>query len=122
MAEKQQALVMTEVKNMEIKEVDLPAVKADEVVIETAYAGICGTDNALFNGLPGSADAVPPIILGHETLELLNQWVPMFNTLKLAIELPLIQTSTVVSVTTVELVALNYVKTFQQLVLPVMVA
>ncbi len=66
MAEKQQALVMTEVKNMEIKEVDLPAVKADEVVIETAYAGICGTDNALFNGLPGSADAVPPIILGHE--------------------------------------------------------
>ncbi|KGO31740.1 alcohol dehydrogenase, partial [Oenococcus alcoholitolerans] len=28
--------------------------------------GICGTDHALYNGLPGSAAAVPPIVLGHE--------------------------------------------------------
>ena len=34
--------------------------------MNTAYAGICGTDRALYAGLPGSADAVPPIVLGHE--------------------------------------------------------
>ncbi len=36
------------------------------MLINTAYAGICGTDHALYKGLPGSADAVPPIVLGHE--------------------------------------------------------
>ncbi|USS88581.1 zinc-dependent alcohol dehydrogenase family protein [Fructilactobacillus hinvesii] len=60
------ALVMTAKQQMEIEERDIPTPKDDEVLVETAYAGICGTDNALFNGLPGSADAVPPIVLGHE--------------------------------------------------------
>lgn len=36
------------------------------MLIHTAFAGICGTDHALYAGLPGSADAVPPIVLGHE--------------------------------------------------------
>ncbi|WP_180370391.1 alcohol dehydrogenase catalytic domain-containing protein, partial [Oenococcus oeni] len=60
------ALVLTAVKNMKIEQVDKPQVKANEVLIETKYAGICGTDHALYNGLPGSAAAVPPIVLGHE--------------------------------------------------------
>ena len=42
---------------------DMPEIKPDEVLVHTAYAGICGTDHALYAGLPGSADAVPPIVL-----------------------------------------------------------
>ncbi|MCF6515240.1 alcohol dehydrogenase catalytic domain-containing protein [Lactobacillus sp. S2-2] len=60
------ALVMTDTKKLEMQQIDMPEVKDDEVLIKTAYAGICGTDDALYNGLPGSAPAVPPIVLGHE--------------------------------------------------------
>lgn len=51
---------------MEIQDVAKPEVKPNEVLVNTAYAGICGTDRALYAGLPGSANAVPPIVLGHE--------------------------------------------------------
>ncbi len=60
------ALVLTATKKMEIEDVKEPDLKPNEVRVETKYAGICGTDHALYNGLPGSADAVPPIVLGHE--------------------------------------------------------
>ncbi|MFT8878421.1 MAG: zinc-dependent alcohol dehydrogenase family protein [Oenococcus sp.] len=60
------ALVLTAVKHMEVQETKKPTQKANEVLIESKYAGICGTDHALYNGLPGSAAAVPPIVLGHE--------------------------------------------------------
>ncbi|WP_341779242.1 zinc-dependent alcohol dehydrogenase family protein [Levilactobacillus sp. HBUAS70063] len=60
------ALVLTGTKQMEIKDVKRPEVKPNEVLVNTAYAGICGTDRALYAGLPGSANAVPPIVLGHE--------------------------------------------------------
>lgn len=59
-------LVLTDVKKMEIQDLDKPTVKPGEVLVKTKYAGICGTDHALYNGLPGSANAVPPIVLGHE--------------------------------------------------------
>lgn len=60
------ALVLTGTKKMEIQDLPTPEVKPNEVLVNTAYAGICGTDRALYAGLPGSADAVPPIVLGHE--------------------------------------------------------
>ncbi|PBQ24788.1 alcohol dehydrogenase [Levilactobacillus brevis] len=60
------ALVLTSTKQFEMQDVTTPTVKDDEVLVNTAYAGICGTDRALYAGLPGSADAVPPIVLGHE--------------------------------------------------------
>ncbi|GAA3631057.1 zinc-dependent alcohol dehydrogenase family protein [Lactobacillus hamsteri] len=60
------ALVLTATKKLEEKEVPEPQIKDDEVLVKTAYAGICGTDRELYNGLPGSAQANPPIILGHE--------------------------------------------------------
>ncbi|GLB46050.1 iditol 2-dehydrogenase [Philodulcilactobacillus myokoensis] len=60
------ALVLTGVKHLEIQDIKKPEVKPDEVLVNNKYAGICGTDYALYNGLPGSADAVPPIVLGHE--------------------------------------------------------
>jgi len=60
------ALVLTGTKQMEIQDLKKPEVKSNEVLVNTAYAGICGTDRALYAGLPGSANAVPPIVLGHE--------------------------------------------------------
>ncbi|MDR3128182.1 MAG: zinc-dependent alcohol dehydrogenase family protein [Bifidobacteriaceae bacterium] len=60
------ALVLTDVKKLEVLEVDKPKLSNKEVLIKTAYAGICGTDHALYSGLPGSAKAIPPIVLGHE--------------------------------------------------------
>ena len=61
-----EALVLTGIKSLELKEIAQPEIKPDEVEIHTAFAGICGTDHALYAGLPGSAPAVPPIVLGHE--------------------------------------------------------
>lgn len=61
-----EALVLTDIKSLELKEIAQPEIKPDEVKIHTAFAGICGTDHALYAGLPGSAPAVPPIVLGHE--------------------------------------------------------
>ncbi|WEV65479.1 zinc-dependent alcohol dehydrogenase family protein [Bifidobacterium sp. ESL0764] len=60
------ALVLTGVKQFEIEDRPTPALKAGEVLINTAYAGVCGTDHDLYAGRPGSASAVPPIVLGHE--------------------------------------------------------
>ncbi|KRL16331.1 threonine dehydrogenase related Zn-dependent dehydrogenase [Levilactobacillus zymae DSM 19395] len=60
------ALVLTGTKKFDIQDLPTPEVKPDEVLVNTAYAGICGTDRALYAGLPGSANAVPPIVLGHE--------------------------------------------------------
>ena len=60
------ALVLTGIKSLELKEIAQPEIKPDEVKIHTAFAGICGTDHALYAGLLGSAPAVPPIVLGHE--------------------------------------------------------
>ncbi|ADG40635.1 MULTISPECIES: zinc-dependent alcohol dehydrogenase family protein [Leuconostoc] len=61
-----EALVLTGIKSLELQDIDQPEVKPNEVKIHTAFAGICGTDHALYAGLPGSAPAVPPIVLGHE--------------------------------------------------------
>ncbi|MBU7568880.1 zinc-dependent alcohol dehydrogenase family protein [Weissella hellenica] len=61
-----EALVLTGIKELTVKDIVRPKVLPNEVLIHTAFAGICGTDHALYAGLPGSADAVPPIVLGHE--------------------------------------------------------
>lgn len=61
-----QALVLTGKEQLALQDLPVPTVQPNEVLVKTAYAGICGTDRALYAGLPGSANAVPPIVLGHE--------------------------------------------------------
>lgn len=60
------ALVLQGIKDLAVQDYEVPEIKPDEVLVHTAFAGICGTDKALYAGLPGSASAVPPIVLGHE--------------------------------------------------------
>ncbi len=67
------ALVLTKFKHMEVKNVKKPQINPNEVLIEGKYAGVCGTDKDLFSGRPGSADAVPPVVLGHENSGVISQ-------------------------------------------------
>lgn len=60
------ALVLKDVKKMAIETIDVPAIRDDEVLIKVKYCGICGTDVHIYNGEPGSATVIPPVILGHE--------------------------------------------------------
>lgn len=58
------AAVVTEPFKVEIKEQELPSFKDDEVLVEVAYAGICGSDSTLYRG--AHPFRKPPIIPGHE--------------------------------------------------------
>ena len=58
------AAYVTDVKKVEIKEIDRPKITADDVLIEVATAGVCGSDLHLFVGT--HAFRKPPAILGHE--------------------------------------------------------
>lgn len=48
------ALVLTGVKEFEIQDLPTPEIQPNEVLINTAYAGVCGTDHDLYAGRPGS--------------------------------------------------------------------
>lgn len=61
------ALVLTGIKQFEIMNRDTPVIGENEVLVNTAYAGVCGTDHDLYAGRPGSAPAVPPIVLATRT-------------------------------------------------------
>jgi len=49
--------------NVELREVDTPKIKPDEVLVEVKFTGICGTDVHIYHDL---AFYTPPVILGHE--------------------------------------------------------
>ncbi|MGI5932648.1 MAG: zinc-dependent alcohol dehydrogenase family protein [Eubacterium sp.] len=50
----------------EVREIPERAPVKDEVKIEVAWCGLCGTDLHKFNGQNGASVVKPPIILGHE--------------------------------------------------------
>lgn len=58
------AAIVTDAFKVEIQETALPVVKNDEVLIEVACAGICGSDVTLYKG--AHPFRKPPIIPGHE--------------------------------------------------------
>lgn len=53
-------------QTFEIREIQKRPLLADEVRIRVMACGVCGTDIHIYHGEPGSADVVPPVILGHE--------------------------------------------------------
>ncbi|ETA73286.1 zinc-binding dehydrogenase [Ligilactobacillus equi] len=50
--------------NMSLKEIPVPEVTGDRVLLKVAYTGICGTDIHTFKG--EYANARTPLVLGHE--------------------------------------------------------
>mgnify|MGYP000217077208 CR=1 FL=1 len=63
------ALVLTGVKKFEIQNMPTPQIEPDEVLINTAYAGVCGTDHDLYDGRRigrcGAADRTWPRKFWH---------------------------------------------------------
>ncbi len=59
-----QALLLSEYKHLEIAEQPQPQPGSNEVLIEVAACGICGSDVHGFDGASGRR--IPPIVMGHE--------------------------------------------------------
>ncbi|MFT9600554.1 zinc-dependent alcohol dehydrogenase family protein [Mesobacillus sp.] len=60
------AAVLQGVKNLEVLDWKTPSPSPREVLVKVKSCGICGTDQHIYHGHPGSAEVNPPIILGHE--------------------------------------------------------
>jgi threonine dehydrogenase-like Zn-dependent dehydrogenase len=60
------ALVRHGTRSLAYEEVPDPVAGADEVVLDVALAGICGSDLHGYRGHPGPR--VPPLVLGHEVV------------------------------------------------------
>ncbi|WP_407054799.1 zinc-dependent alcohol dehydrogenase family protein [Paenibacillus dendritiformis] len=60
------AAVLRGTKIMEVKEWAERLPGQDEVRLRVVCCGICGTDQHIYHGHPGSAEVKPPIVLGHE--------------------------------------------------------
>jgi L-iditol 2-dehydrogenase len=58
------AAFVVEPEKIEIREIDIPQIKGDEVLIKVKTVGVCGSDVHLFRGT--HPDRKPPAILGHE--------------------------------------------------------
>lgn len=57
-------LVLTDFKNVEIVEAPIPVPGPGQAVIRIRYAGICGSDLHVYDGLHPSAKT--PLVMGHE--------------------------------------------------------
>ena len=53
-------------RTYEVREIPDREPEDDEVKIEVAWCGLCGTDIHKFEGKNGASPVIPPIILGHE--------------------------------------------------------
>lgn len=59
------AAVLRGTKMMEVTEWAERLPGKDEVRLRVVCCGICGTDQHIYHGHPGSAEVKPPIVLGH---------------------------------------------------------
>lgn len=66
MAETMRAQVLTEVKHFELKEVPIPQISDDEVLVKVKYCGICGSDWGSYNGKYADEVECIPLTTGHE--------------------------------------------------------
>ncbi len=60
------ASVLEGTQQIDVVERSDPVPGPGEALIRVRARGICGTDQHIYHGLPGSATAVLPRILGHE--------------------------------------------------------
>jgi L-iditol 2-dehydrogenase len=60
------AAVFHGVRQISIDTLPTPKPALHEVVVRVRACGICGTDQHIYHGKPGSAEVLPPVVLGHE--------------------------------------------------------
>ena len=53
-------------RRIEVRELELPELSDDDILIKNIACGVCGTDVHIFHGDKGPAEVTPPIVLGHE--------------------------------------------------------
>jgi L-iditol 2-dehydrogenase len=58
------ALLLSEYKHLEIRDLPIPVPGPDDVLIQVAACGICGSDVHGYDGSSGRR--IPPIVMGHE--------------------------------------------------------
>jgi len=58
------ALLLSEYGHLQVTDVPVPTVRADELLVRVAACGICGSDVHGYDGSSGRR--IPPIIMGHE--------------------------------------------------------
>lgn len=58
------ALLLTDLKHLEITDVAKPDIGDDEILIRVAACGICGSDVHGYDGSSGRR--IPPLVMGHE--------------------------------------------------------
>ena len=58
------ALQLTEYRKLQLVDMPVPSPAADEVLIQVAACGICGSDVHGFDGSTGRR--IPPLVMGHE--------------------------------------------------------
>jgi len=64
---KMRAVLMPEIRKMEMIQLDIPQIESDEVLIKVKHVGICGSDVHYYEyGRIGDFVVENPIILGHE--------------------------------------------------------
>lgn len=66
---KNEALYITDTRRTELREIEIPALAPDRVLIKTAHVGICGSDLHFFDNPKPAFKARPwelPIVVGHE--------------------------------------------------------
>ena len=71
MARMMKAQVVESPNNMVLKEVPVPEINDDEVLIKVKYCGICGSDWSIFTG-KYAADQLP-LITGHEIFGVIEE-------------------------------------------------
>ena len=58
------ALLLSEYNHLEVKDLPAPVPGVDEILIQVAACGICGSDVHGYDGSTGRR--IPPIVMGHE--------------------------------------------------------
>ncbi|SFM28422.1 zinc-dependent alcohol dehydrogenase [Salibacterium qingdaonense] len=58
------AVFVEDAEQVEVKDIDTPEIKEDEVLVKVAVAGICGSDIHTYKGLHPFRK--PPVVIGHE--------------------------------------------------------
>ena len=53
-------------RQFEVREMELPPLGPEDILIRNKVCGVCGTDVHIYHGEPGSAEVTPPVVLGHE--------------------------------------------------------
>jgi L-iditol 2-dehydrogenase len=66
-----QALLLTHYRQLELVEMDRPAVGTHDVLVRVAACGICGSDIHGYDGTSGRR--IPPIVMGHEAAGVIEE-------------------------------------------------